>query len=152
MNLKKIINSILNALILILIVFILYSTYQHYVVISHNDSAVRHANMLEIKVDEAFKILNNKNVFFIDARNSPFFNEEKIPGAYSYPFSERDIWAKKIVEQFDLNDTLIVYCDSHLCGLSKVEALYLKNLQFENVFILIGGLDQWEKNGYPTVK
>jgi rhodanese-related sulfurtransferase len=151
MNLKNI-KSLLYALILIFIVFILYSTYQHYIEISHNNNTVRHSNILEIKVDEAFKILNNKNVFFIDARDFSFFNEEKIPGAYSYPFSERDMWAKKIVEQFDLNDTLIVYCDSYLCGLSKVEALYLKNLQFENVIMLSGGLEIWKKNGYPTVK
>jgi rhodanese-related sulfurtransferase len=49
------------------------------------------------------------------------------------------------------NDTVIItYCDGESCNLSKDLALFLENLGFTNVRILVNGWTVWHDAGFPV--
>jgi 3-mercaptopyruvate sulfurtransferase SseA len=45
--------------------------------------------------------------------------------------------------------TLITYCDGESCDLSHELALFLKEMGFENVRVLVNGWSVWQQAGLP---
>ena len=88
------------------------------------------------------------DVVIIDARSATAFEGEHIPGAVSFPH-------RTMNEQTSLGlrrDCLYVtYCDGIGCNASTKGALNLARLGF-HVKELIGGLEWWKRDGYPTEK
>ena len=88
----------------------------------------------------------NDNVIVIDARSAEAYAIEHIPGALNIP--HRTMSAETTMHV--VRDALVVtYCDGIGCNASTKGALNMTKLGFK-VKELMGGLDWWKRDGYPT--
>jgi rhodanese-related sulfurtransferase len=86
------------------------------------------------------------NVVIIDARSEAAFAQEHIPRALNLPHRKMN---HDTTEQFRRDALYITYCDGIGCNASTKGALKLSELGFQ-VKELIGGLNWWKRDGYPT--
>ena len=89
---------------------------------------------------------NGEPLVVVDGRSAEAYAREHIPGALSLP--HRGIDADSTAA-LDRSRTYVCYCDGIGCNASTKTALKLLMLGFE-VKELIGGLDWWKRDGYPT--
>ena len=87
-----------------------------------------------------------KPVVVVDGRAAGAYAHEHIPDAISLP--HREISAETTAS-FDRSKLYVCYCDGIGCNASTKTALKLLTLGFQ-VRELIGGLDWWKRDGYPT--
>jgi rhodanese-related sulfurtransferase len=84
----------------------------------------------------------------LDVRTPKEFNEERIDGAVLVDYlspSFRDEMAK-----LDRRKTYLVYCRTghRTNGAAKV----MRELGFQNVSVLAGGITKWKEAGFPTAR
>ena len=91
-------------------------------------------------------IQNGEKIVVIDARSPEAFAEEHIPGAINLPHRTMN---QETTSHFNRNVLYVTYCDGIGCNASTKGALKMAQLGFR-VKELIGGLDWWERDGYPT--
>ncbi len=91
-------------------------------------------------------LLEQGKVTVIDARSRDAFEREHIPGAVH--LSHREM-SSKTTEILSRKQLLVTYCDGIGCNASTKGALNLARLGF-TVKELLGGLDWWKRDGYPT--
>lgn len=48
------------------------------------------------------------------------------------------------------SEAIVTYCDGESCDLSHELALFLKEMGFENVRVLVNGWSVWQQAGLPT--
>ena len=104
---------------------------------------------LEFEIDswdlnEAIK--NGENITVVDARSGAAYKSEHISGSVSLPYREMSEgstgdWNRKVL--------YVTYCDGIGCNASTKAALNLTKLGFR-VKELIGGIEWWKRDGYPT--
>ena len=87
-----------------------------------------------------------ENVVVIDARSATAFAQEHIPGAVSFPHRTMN---SDSTGHLDRDTLYVTYCDGVGCNASTKGALKLAELGFP-VKELIGGIDWWKRDGYPT--
>ena len=87
-----------------------------------------------------------ENVVVIDTRSESAFGQEHIPHAIN--FSHRKM-NRESTKQLDRNTLYVTYCDGIGCNASTKGALKLSELGFR-VKELIGGIEWWKRDGYPT--
>ncbi len=85
-------------------------------------------------------------IVVVDGRAASAYAHEHIPDAISLP--HREI-SPETTASFDRSKTYVCYCDGIGCNASTHTALKLLQLGFQ-VRELIGGLDWWKRDGYPT--
>ena len=89
-------------------------------------------------------------VLWVDARPAAAFAQAHVPGAV--PLTERD-WEQQLpgfMAQWQPGVRVLVYCDGAHCNASLGVAQRLKReLQLEQVHVLNGGWDAWQKNPRP---
>jgi rhodanese-related sulfurtransferase len=90
---------------------------------------------------------SGENVVVIDARSEAAYNQEHIPQALSFPHR---LMNAQSTNQLDRQALFVTYCDGIGCNASTKGALKLAELGF-NVKELLGGLDWWKRDGYPTI-
>lgn len=88
----------------------------------------------------------NQNVVVIDARSADVYAIEHIPGALNLPHRAM---TEESVARLDRAALIVTYCDGIGCNGSTKGALNMTRLGFR-VKELIGGLDWWKRDGYPT--
>jgi rhodanese-related sulfurtransferase len=86
------------------------------------------------------------NVVVIDARSEAAFAQAHIPGAVSFPHRKMN---PESTQHLDRGALYVTYCDGIGCNGSTKGALKLAELGFQ-VKELIGGIDWWKRDGYPT--
>ena len=91
-------------------------------------------------------IQNGENIVVIDARSPEAFAEGHIPGAINFPHRNMN---KDSTVHLDREALYVTYCDGIGCNASTKGALNMARLGF-NVKELMGGLDWWKRDGYPT--
>jgi rhodanese-related sulfurtransferase len=105
---------------------------------------------LVIKISEAKENFNLKQAVFLDARDKEFFDQGHIKGAKNLPWYSVDDHFIDIVDGMS-NDTLIItYCDGENCDLSHELALFLKEMGFFNVKVLVNGWTVWQEMNLPV--
>ena len=85
-------------------------------------------------------------VVVVDARSSETYREEHIPGAINLPHRQMN---DETTRDWDRSALYVTYCDGIGCNASTKGALNLSRLGFR-VKELIGGIDWWKRDGYPT--
>lgn len=85
-------------------------------------------------------------IIIIDARSARSFAEEHIPGAISLPSRSIDTARTSGIAR---DATIVTYCWGPGCNGSTKAALRLSVLGFR-VKELIGGIEYWKREGYPT--
>ncbi|HYD93731.1 MAG TPA: rhodanese-like domain-containing protein [Noviherbaspirillum sp.] len=87
-----------------------------------------------------------ENIIVIDARAPQAYAAEHIPGAINLPHRTM---SEETTQRLDGDALVVTYCDGIGCNASTKGALNMTRLGFR-VKELMGGLDWWKRDGYPT--
>lgn len=102
-----------------------------------------------IGLEEAIRLFEQDAAIFLDARPQNQYAEGHIYGALCIPWQEVDRFFIEIVELLEPSQTIITYCDGETCDLSHELALFLKEMGFEDVRVLVNGWTLWLQAGLP---
>ena len=89
------------------------------------------------------KLDHKENVHLIMAMGSKAYSLAHIPGSQQFDN------LSETIGKLDPSDEVIVYCSTAYCHTSYTAYEILRNLGFENVYRYAGGLEDWQKAGYP---
>ena len=92
--------------------------------------------------------LNTGHPIIVDVREASEFNKGHITDAIHIPVANMEAQVNKI--ELYKKDEVIVVC--HTGTRSTAACTTLSKLGFENVFLMIGGMQSWEENKLPIVK
>ena len=98
----------------------------------------RNMESFEITLED-MKIKQNQDAIIIDVRSSQEYNEGHLSGAINIPYYEIKRNISKFVK--DKTQEIVVYCQEGVR--SKQAYKILKKLNYEKVFNLYKGLDNW---------
>jgi rhodanese-related sulfurtransferase len=101
-------------------------------------------------LDQAALFYEQEAALFVDARPQNQFAQGHISGALSLPLQEVDRYFVETAEQLGGAKTIITYCDGESCELSHDLALFLKDMGFEDVRVLVNGWSVWRQAGLAT--
>ena len=96
-----------------------------------------------ISAPSAHSLLGNSKVHWVDTRSMEEYNVSRISDAFYVNFNHPNLLPLK---QYPLTDTLIVYCT--VGYRSEKMAEELKEMGFQNVFNLYGGILSWANHGF----
>jgi rhodanese-related sulfurtransferase len=103
-----------------------------------------------IDLKDAGRLFDQDAVIFLDARPRDEYAQGHIRGALNLPWQEADRYFHEIVDNLKADQLIITYCDGETCDLSHELALFLKDMGFENVRVLVNGWTVWREAGLPT--
>ncbi len=100
-----------------------------------------------IHEDELLQRINDgTNTIIVDTVYTHRNNRYRIKGATTIPYPE--VLDRR--KELELFDEIIVYCTKRACPGSKIIALSLKLLNFNNVKVYEGGIMEWLHLGLPV--
>ncbi|HYD79248.1 MAG TPA: rhodanese-like domain-containing protein [Paucimonas sp.] len=114
-----------------------------------NDQIRHYSDKLAYEIDSSdlhALLVGNAKVIVIDARTPEAYAVEHIPGALNVPHRTMN---PETAARIDRDALIVTYCDGIGCNASTKGALNMAKLEFK-VKELIGGLDWWKRDGYPT--
>ena len=107
---------------------------------------------LDISLVEAKKLFTEKRAVFFDARSWEDYENGHISGAHSLPWHEVEQRFVEATKDISSDTTIITYCDGETCNLSHDLAIFLKDLGFNNVQVLVNGWTVWQQSRLPVEK
>jgi rhodanese-related sulfurtransferase len=105
---------------------------------------------LDISLQEAEKLFRGQGVVFLDARSAESYIRGHIQGARSLPWQDVDQFFVEVTEDLKSETPIITYCDGETCSLSHDLAVFLKDMGFMNVRVLVNGWTVWQAAGLPV--
>ena len=106
-----------------------------------------------VSLEEAMQFYQKGGAIFVDARSPEQYMEGHIAGALNVPWQETDDPIGPVLEKVtDPRTVIITYCDGEACTLGEELAEMLREVDYENVRVLINGWTLWCTRGYPTEK
>ena len=104
-------------------------------------------NIPFVEVSELFAQLSHKDTSFklLDIREADEYPQGKIAGAILLPRSRLEIRIEALVKP---GDNLVLYCSGDIRSVLAAQILQ-RDMGFENVSALKGGMTQWIAQGYP---
>jgi rhodanese-related sulfurtransferase len=103
-----------------------------------------------VPITEAKKLFDKKKAVFLDARDKDSFNQGHIKGAKNLPWHTIDDYFMDFAEGMANDAVIIAYCDGETCNLSHNLAIFLKNMGFSNVRVLVNGWSIWQEMRLPV--
>lgn len=103
-----------------------------------------------VSLDRARELFEQEAVLFVDARPASQYADGHIQGALNIPWQEVDRYFMEAADRLDGAGAIVTYCDGESCDLSHELALFLKDMGFENVRVLVNGWTVWKQAGLPT--
>jgi rhodanese-related sulfurtransferase len=103
-----------------------------------------------IGLEDAGRLFEQDEVTFLDARPQHQYAEGHIQSALCLPWQEVDHYFMEIADRLEPSRTIITYCDGEACDLSHELALFLKEMGFEDVRVLVNGWTVWLQAGLPV--
>jgi len=105
---------------------------------------------LIVPLAEAEKLFAHQAAVFLDARSKPEYDAGHIQGAVNLPWHEVEQRFMAVAEGISPDRPIITYCDGEACALSKDLALFLKEMGYEKVRVLVNGWSLWRDAGLPV--
>jgi rhodanese-related sulfurtransferase len=105
---------------------------------------------MAISLNESKNLHQSNGAVFMDARPLEEFTKGHIQGAISLPWHKAEQRVMDVTADLSNDAVIITYCDGDICNLSKDLALFLENLGFSKVRILINGWTVWQSAGLPV--
>ena len=106
----------------------------------------------DITPQEAFTLIqnnqNNPDFVVIDVRTPEEFTEEHIENATNINFYSESF--RDMLNNLDKNKTYLIYCK--VGGRSGSALDIMAELNFREVYNILGGTNQWKAEELPTVK
>jgi rhodanese-related sulfurtransferase len=94
------------------------------------------------------ELIKDKDAVILDVRSGFEFGGDKISGAKNLSYTSAGF--KSNVEKLDKSKTYLVYCASGSRSAGAVNTM--KQMGFEKVYNLTGGIDNWKSAGKPVVR
>jgi rhodanese-related sulfurtransferase len=104
---------------------------------------------MSISLDEAKNLHQSNSAVFMDARPFEEFAKGHVQGAINLPWHEAEQRVMDVIADMANDAVIITYCDGDACNLSKELAMFLENLGFSKVRILVNGWSVWQNAGLP---
>lgn len=105
---------------------------------------------LAIALEDAAALFADNAVVFLDARTPAEYDQGHIQGAVNLPWHEVDTYFETVILTLDPEAMFITYCDGEACPLSHDLALFLKDLGFPRVKVLVNGWSLWKEHRLPV--
>lgn len=105
---------------------------------------------LVIVLQQARHFFEQESVLFLDARPENQYAQGHIRGALSLPWQDVDRYFMEMIDLLEEQKRIVTYCDGESCDLSHELALFLKDMGFENVRVLVNGWTAWQQAGLPS--
>lgn len=102
----------------------------------------------DVEPEEFEKLTKEGDVVILDVRSGFEFGGDKISGAQNVSYTSGGF--KNFAEKLDKNKTYLVYCASGSRSAGAVNTL--KQMGFEKVYNLKGGIEHWKSAGKPVVR
>lgn len=106
--------------------------------------------IIDINPQDAFKLIkdnsNNSDFILIDVRTPGEFSESHIEGALLLNYQAPDF--KEKLQELDKNKTYLVYCRSGMRSAAGADTM--KALGFQDVYNMMGGIMEWERQRLPV--
>jgi len=99
-------------------------------------------------LDLEAKIQANEPVEILDLRPRPQFEKRHVHGAHSLPFDEFDTASLLHCRELPLAEPL--YVISQKGGLARLAADAMEDVGVENLIVVEGGMENWERNRLPV--
>jgi len=103
-----------------------------------------------VSLEDAKKLVDAKEVLFIDARPLALYKRGHIPGAISVPYNSAE--KEKLMADIAKDKEIVSYCYSARCSMAHKLADSLRKLGYTHVSIFEGGIVEWTKAKYPLDK
>jgi rhodanese-related sulfurtransferase len=104
---------------------------------------------LAIPLEDAANLFAENAAVFLDARTPAEYDQGHIQGAVNLPWHDVDNYFETVIMTLDPEATVITYCDGETCSLSHDLALFLKDLGFTRVKVLVNGWTLWKEHDLP---
>ncbi len=105
-----------------------------------------------ITVNEANSLIkenkDNQSFFILDIRTPEEFNSGHIEGAINLDFYKEDFRDK--LDQLDKDKKYLIYCRTANRSGQALEIM--RDLGFTEVYNMLGGIVEWEKEGHPLIE
>ena len=106
----------------------------------------------DITVEQAFALLqensDNPDFVLLDVRTPAEFEVERIESAIMLDYYSENF--REALDELDKSKTYLIYCRS---GRRTGETLQMmKELGFDEVYNMLGGINSWKSKGFPTIK
>ncbi len=105
-----------------------------------------------VSLEEARALFEKEAVSFVDARSREQYEEGHIKGALSLPWQEVETYFTEVSGRLEPDKTIVTYCDGDACDLSHSLAVFLKEMGFANVRVLLNGWTIWRSAQLPVEK
>lgn len=92
------------------------------------------------------RLASDDRPVLVNALAREAFDEQRIPGSISIPASDAVRIAPDLLAK---DQPIVVYCSSHGCTASPTLAQKLVDLGFTEVLDFEGGIEAWERAGFP---
>jgi rhodanese-related sulfurtransferase len=109
-------------------------------------------NSLTIGLAQASLLFSENRALFLDARSEKEYKNGHVRGALSLPWEDVEQQFIEVAENLENQKAIITYCDGENCLLSHDLALFLKDMGFKNVYVLVNGWSIWKNAGLPVEK
>ena len=104
----------------------------------------------EMDIELLKVLLKNRETILIDARHEPDFQQNHIPLAINLPVTRFDDEYRKKRGLFAEKQIVVCYCSSKDCSDARLLAVKLYLQGHTDVFVLIGGFEEWVAGGNPV--
>ncbi len=104
-----------------------------------------------IPLERARQLFKEEAAVFVDARPASQYEDDHIQGALNIPWQEADSYFMDALGRLESAQAIITYCDGESCDLSHELALFLKEMGFDNVHVLVNGWTVWKEAGLPVM-
>jgi len=101
-------------------------------------------------LDLEAKIEANETVEILDLRSRPQFEKRHVHGAHALPFDDFDRASILHCRELPLPEPL--YVISQKGGLARLAADAMEDNGLDNLIVVEGGMENWERNGLPVVR
>jgi len=105
---------------------------------------------LTLPISQARELFKNNSAIFLDARDENSFDQGHIKGAKNLPWNAVDEYFMDVAKGLPKDVPIITYCDGESCNLSHELALFLNEMGFTNVKVLVNGWTVWQEMNLPV--
>lgn len=96
------------------------------------------------------KILLDKGIVFIDARDADHFKEAHIPGAKNLSVKDAGFTSENLSALVKKDQPVVFYCTGTACMASSTAVQKAVEWGWSKVYFFRGGLTQWKTSGLPV--
>lgn len=97
---------------------------------------------------QATQLINQDKAVVLDVRPADEFSKSHLPGAVNIPFAELPIKIGHLTKY--QSKSIILVCGT---GMQSRKARgQLRKVGFNDVYVLNGGINEWQSQGLPTTK